>query len=213
VRTSSVAARSARPPHAHNTACAIGGWSCGPRRRSDEGCAKRLTQGCGSTLETSKTRLRLFSPARKHRVGKVECLAFQRAIPNLLNPTTSSGPQDPRPGIQVAYLVSRSRMANRPPSPPPTHPSGCKYRETKRKYVRTRRMGCQRGTHVHPRRTNTRANKNTHTHTQTHTWRATRRTHCRCATVRQTNPTGSSDRLPRTDYHGVIGGGDPNIIT
>jgi hypothetical protein len=31
--------------------------------------------------------------ARKHPVGKVECLAFQRAIPRLLNPTTRpSGP-------------------------------------------------------------------------------------------------------------------------
>ena len=38
--------------------------------------------------------------ARKHPVGKVECLAFQRAIPNLLNPTTRpSGPLD-RPDLE-----------------------------------------------------------------------------------------------------------------
>ena len=55
-------------------------------------------------------------------VGKVECLAFQRAIPSLMNPTTR--PPGPRPGIQVADLVSRSRLANRlralggPPSIP-----------------------------------------------------------------------------------------------
>ena len=54
--------RAAHGLYAH-TACAIGGWSRGPRRNSDEGCVKRLTQGCGSTLEKSKPRLRLFSPA------------------------------------------------------------------------------------------------------------------------------------------------------
>ena len=98
-------------------------WSCGPRRRSGEGCVKRLTQGYGSTLEQSKTgRRRVF--ARKHTVrtarrpsvgnklvGKEECLAFQRAIPSLMNPTTR--PPGPRPGIHVADLVSRSRLANR----------------------------------------------------------------------------------------------------
>ena len=43
--------------------------------------------------------------ARKHPVGKVECLAFQRAIPNLLNPATRpSGPLD-RPDLD---LESRS---------------------------------------------------------------------------------------------------------
>jgi hypothetical protein len=96
---------------------------CGPRRRSGEGCVKRLTQGYGSTLEKSKTgRRRVF--ARKHTVrtarrpsvgnksvGKVECLAFQRAIPSLMNPTTR--PPGPRPGIHVADLISRSRLANR----------------------------------------------------------------------------------------------------
>ena len=44
-------------------------------------------------------------------VGKVECLAFQRAIPSLMNPTTR--PPGPRPGIHVADLISRSRLANR----------------------------------------------------------------------------------------------------
>jgi hypothetical protein len=96
---------------------------CGPRRRSGEGCVKRLTQGYGSTLEKSKTgRRRVF--ARKHTVrtarrpsvgnklvGKEECLAFQRAIPSLMNPTTR--PPGPRPGIHVADLISRSRLANR----------------------------------------------------------------------------------------------------
>ena len=33
--------------------------------------------------------------ARKHPVGKVECLAFQRAIPNLLNPTTHEAVRTP----------------------------------------------------------------------------------------------------------------------
>ena len=40
--------RAAHGLHAH-TACAIGGWSRGPRRNSGEGCVKRqLTQGCGT---------------------------------------------------------------------------------------------------------------------------------------------------------------------
>ena len=41
--------RAQSPRAAHglcaHTACAIGGWSRGPRRNSDEGCVKRLTQG------------------------------------------------------------------------------------------------------------------------------------------------------------------------
>ena len=41
VRTSSVASRSARSERIPR--CAIGGWSRGPRRRSDEGCVKSLT--------------------------------------------------------------------------------------------------------------------------------------------------------------------------
>jgi hypothetical protein len=44
--------------------------------------------------------------ARKHPIGKVECLAFhERAIPSLLNPTTrppAIRQPGPRPGIQVA---------------------------------------------------------------------------------------------------------------
>ena len=51
--------------------------------------------------------------ARKHPVGKVECLAFQRAIPRLLNPTTRpSGPPTWNPGRRPC--LSRSRMSNRP---------------------------------------------------------------------------------------------------
>ena len=45
--------------------------------------------------------------ARKHTFGKVECLAFQRAIPNLLNPTTRpSGPLD-RPDLESRSAISR----------------------------------------------------------------------------------------------------------
>jgi hypothetical protein len=62
VRTSSVAARSARPPRSYRVRYRRLEL-CGPRRRSDEGCVKRLAQGCSSTLEKSESRLRLFSPA------------------------------------------------------------------------------------------------------------------------------------------------------
>ena len=65
VRTSSVAARSARPPRSYRVRHRRLELWTPPQElsRSDEGCVKRLTQGCGSTLEKSKTRLRLFSPA------------------------------------------------------------------------------------------------------------------------------------------------------
>ena len=49
--------------------------------------------------------------ARKQPVGKVECLAFQRTIPRLLNPTTRpSGPMD-RPDLE--RILSRSATLDR----------------------------------------------------------------------------------------------------
>ena len=64
VRTNSVTARSARPPRSY-TALAPSEVGVPPQERRGLclSCVKRLTQGCGSTLEKSKTRLRLFSPA------------------------------------------------------------------------------------------------------------------------------------------------------
>jgi hypothetical protein len=111
--------------------------------------------------ETSSIFARKEAPRWK---GRVSSFPTRYPEPSESN-HTSSGPQDPRPGIQVAYLVSRSRMANRPPSPPPTHPSGCKYRETKRKYVRTRRRGANEAPTAYK---HTRKQKHTHAHTNSH---------------------------------------------
>jgi hypothetical protein len=65
VRTSSVAARSARPPRSYRVRHRRLELRTPPQERRGLclSCVKRLTQGCGSTLEKSKTRLRLFSPA------------------------------------------------------------------------------------------------------------------------------------------------------
>jgi len=74
-RRSARAQPRAQPPRvAHglnsHTACAIGGWSRGPRRRSDEGCVKRLTPqappGPKKSIDGASS---LF--ARKHTARKL----------------------------------------------------------------------------------------------------------------------------------------------
>ena len=97
VRTSSVAARSARPPRSYRVRHRrLELWTPPQERRGL--CQAPDTRMWLNARKVEDETSSVF--ARKHSVGKVECLAFQRAIPNLLNPTTRpSGPLD-RPDLE-----------------------------------------------------------------------------------------------------------------
>ena len=97
VRTSSVAARSARPPRSYRVRHRrLELWTPPQERRGL--CQAPDTRMWLNARKVEDETSSIF--ARKHTVGKVECLAFQRAIPNLLNPTTRpSGPLD-RPDLE-----------------------------------------------------------------------------------------------------------------
>ena len=90
VRTSSVAARSTRPPRSYRVRHRIWELRLPPQERR-ELCQAPDTR---MWLNARKLEDETFSVfAGKHTVGKVECLAFQRTNPRLLNPTTRpSGP-------------------------------------------------------------------------------------------------------------------------
>jgi len=144
VRTSSVVARSARPPHSYRVRHRRL-ESCGPRAAG----ATRLCQAPDTRMwlivnarkvedETSS----VFSRKAKHpeRWKGIECLAFQRTIPNLLNPTTRpSGPLD-RPDLESrSATLDRSRVRSR--------------REKKKNTVRcAARAGVSRSTPASPSR-------------------------------------------------------------
>ena len=97
VRTRSVAARSARPPRSYRVRHRrLELWTPPQERRGL--CQAPDTRMWLNARKVGDETSSVF--ARKHPVGKVECLAFQRAIPNLLNPTTRpSGPLD-RPDLE-----------------------------------------------------------------------------------------------------------------
>ena len=97
VRTRSVAARSARPPRSYRVRHRrLELWTPPQERRGL--CQAPDTRMWLNARKLEDETSSIF--ARKHPVGKVECLAFQRAIPNLLNPTTRpSGPLD-RPDLE-----------------------------------------------------------------------------------------------------------------
>ena len=110
-------AQSPRAAHGLNghIACAIGGWSRGARRSSDEGCDKRLTPRASVRAppgpKKSKTGLRLFSPASTP-LRKLEGLPFRAAIGDrqavywwLLGHELS---------FQAKSLGSRPRSSNQP---------------------------------------------------------------------------------------------------
>jgi hypothetical protein len=114
VRTSSVAARSARPPRSYRVRHRrLELWTPPQERRGL--CQAPDTRMWLNARKVEDETSSIF--ARKHTVGKVDCLAFQRAIPNLLNPTTRpSGPLD-RPDLESrsttlflgrAWLTARS---------------------------------------------------------------------------------------------------------
>ena len=97
VRTSSVAARSARPPRSYRVRHRRWELWLPPQERRGL-CQAPDTRMWLNARKVEDETSSVF--ARKHPVGKVECLAFQRAIPNLLNPTTGpSGPLD-RPDLE-----------------------------------------------------------------------------------------------------------------
>ena len=85
-RMGSVAGRTARSLRSPRPA--IGESNREPRRRSDEACVRRLTQGCRSASRKSISGLRPFSPpskpslltAPKHTAGEVDTLPFRAAI-------------------------------------------------------------------------------------------------------------------------------------
>ena len=97
VRSSSVAARSARPPRSYRVRHRrLELWTPPQERRGL--CQAPDTRMWLNARKVEDETSSIF--ARKHTVGKVDCLAFQRAIPNLLNPTTRpSGPLD-RPDLE-----------------------------------------------------------------------------------------------------------------
>ena len=97
VHTSSVAARSARPPRSYRVRHRRLELWTPPQERRGLWQAPDTRMWLNARKVEDKTSS-VF--ARKHPVGKVECLAFQRAIPNLMNPTTRpSGPLD-RPDLE-----------------------------------------------------------------------------------------------------------------
>ena len=90
VRTSSVAARSTRPPRSYRVRHRIWELRLPPQERR-ELCQAPDTRMWLNARKLEDETLSVF--AGKHTVGKVECLAFQRTNPRLLNPTTRpSGP-------------------------------------------------------------------------------------------------------------------------
>ena len=97
VRTSSVASRSARSERSYRVRHRrLESWTSSQERRGL--CQAPDTRMWLNARKVEDETSSVF--ARKHPVGKVECLAFQRAIPNLLNPTTRpSGPLD-RPDLE-----------------------------------------------------------------------------------------------------------------
>jgi hypothetical protein len=113
VRTSSVAARSARHPRSYRVRHRRSDWSCGPRPPQERRglCKKRLTQGCGSTLEKSKTiedvtTRRDFVCARKHSVGSGRVSSFPTRYPA---PSESNHARPPHAGpLDRHDLESRS---------------------------------------------------------------------------------------------------------
>ena len=100
VRTSSVAARSTRPPRSYRVRHQIWELWLPPQER------RGLCQAPDTRmwLNAQKVEVETSSVfARKHTVGKLDCLAFQRTNPRLLNPTRRpSGP------LQRPDLESRS---------------------------------------------------------------------------------------------------------
>ena len=76
-RMGSVAGRSARS--LRSPRAAIGESNREPRRRSDEACVRRLTQGCRSASRKSSVGTSsVFAP--KHTAGELDTLPFRAAI-------------------------------------------------------------------------------------------------------------------------------------
>ena len=100
VRTSSVAARSARPPRSYRVRHRrLELWTPPQERRGL--CQAPDTRMWLNARKVEDETSSIF--ARKHTVGKVDCLAFQRAIPNLLNPTTR--PSRVRTSVCVCFIL------------------------------------------------------------------------------------------------------------
>ena len=101
MRTSSVAARSTRPPRSYRVRHQIWELWLPPQER------RGLCQAPDTRmwLNAQKVEVETSSVfARKHTVGKLDSLAFQRTNPRLLNPTRRpSGPLD-RPDLESKSL-------------------------------------------------------------------------------------------------------------
>ena len=118
VRTRSVAARSARPPRSYRVRHRrLELWTPPQERRGL--CQAPDTRMWLNARKVEDETSSIF--ARKHTVGKVDCLAFQRAIPNLLNPTTRpSGPLD-RPDLEsrsTTLFLGRAWLTDAKPTRP-----------------------------------------------------------------------------------------------